>query len=94
MSWPDDEMIDVMVLGVPCQAQVTHFVPVIPAKLSGDPDGWAEAEGGEVEYDLCWDGKPHEVLHKLADANCIWDEIDDQVWAEIHRHDYPVLSEP
>lgn len=38
--------------GIPCQVQITHFSPFIPAKTWGPPETCYEAEGGELEFSL------------------------------------------
>ena len=38
--------------GIPCQVQVTHFTPVIPARTSGPPEHCSPAEGGELEFEI------------------------------------------
>lgn len=38
------------VAGIPCQIQVDHIEPYVPAYRCGHPDNWAPEEGGEVEF--------------------------------------------
>jgi len=38
------------IAGIPCWIDVTYATPVVPAKLSGHPDNWCPAEGGDFEF--------------------------------------------
>ena len=45
-------MIEVRICGIPAQAEITHYEPGHPGKLSGHPDTWYPPEGDKLEYKL------------------------------------------
>ena len=38
--------------GIPCIIRVTSWEGYVPARLSGHPDNWAPAEGGEGDWEI------------------------------------------
>ncbi len=38
--------------GIPCIVRVTYWEPYVPARLSGHPDNWAPAEGGDGDWEI------------------------------------------
>ena len=45
-------MIQVRVMGIPAQAEVTSYLPGEPEYRMGHPDTWEPAGGEELEYQL------------------------------------------
>lgn len=45
-------IFDTKIHGIPCQCEVTHYVPYTPANLNGHPDNWTPPEGGEFEFNI------------------------------------------
>jgi len=64
------------IAGLPCIVCVTHYVPDVPAKLSGHPDTWEPPESGELEFE-CYDRKGYRAkwLEEKVDESVI-----DTVW--------------
>jgi hypothetical protein len=44
--------IETTVCGIPCIVRVTYWEPYVPARLSGHPDNWAPAEGGDGDWEI------------------------------------------
>ena len=45
-------MLQVRIMGIPAQAEITHYEPGLPGKRTGHPDTWYPPEGEEIEYQL------------------------------------------
>ena len=45
-------MIQVRVMGIPAQVEITSYLPDHPGKQTGHPDTWYPPEGEELEYEL------------------------------------------
>lgn len=68
--------------GIPCQCEVTHYIPYKPADLSGHPDRWSAPEGGEFEFNiLTTKGKPAPWLERY-----LTDQDNDRLYQEFLRH--------
>jgi len=44
--------IEVEVRDVECICNVTHYLPEVPAVMTGHPDNWMPAEAAQIEYEL------------------------------------------
>lgn len=72
-------IFDTRVQGIPCLCEVTHYVPYIPAKLTGHPDTWMPPEDGEFEFRIR-DRKGNlapwlETKLTQADKERLWEEF-------------------
>lgn len=72
-------LFDTKVAGIPCQCEVTHFIPYVPARLDGHPDTWMPPEGGEFEFRIR-DRRGHlapwlEAKLTPADEERLWEEF-------------------
>ena len=45
-------IFDTTVNGIPCQVKVTHYLPGIPATVSGPPEDCHEGDSGEFDFEL------------------------------------------
>jgi hypothetical protein len=45
-------IFDTTVNGIPCQCQVIHYKPEVPAQLLGRPENCYPSEGAEFEFEI------------------------------------------
>lgn len=80
------ECFDFRVSGIPCIVCVTHYLPEVPAKLSGHPDTWEPPEPGEFEFEL-YDRKGYRAKwleEKVDDTNFL--AIEDTYLAQRRKY--------
>lgn len=73
--------------GIPCIIRVLSWDGYVPARLSGHPDNWAPAEGGEGEWEILdRKGRPAPWLEaKMIDKERI--RIDEEVFNHMENRD-------
>ena len=71
------DCFDFRVSGIPCIVCVTHYVPDVPAKLSGHPDTWEPPEPGELEFE-CYDRKGYR-------AKWLEEKVTPLIEAQVHE---------
>ncbi len=71
--------------GIPCIIRVTSWEGYVPARLSGHPDNWAPAEGGDGDWEILdRNGRPAAWLEaKLTDKERV--RIDEEVFEHMEN---------